>query len=631
MEKPLIHTLIVWSKGNSHLDYILNDIREFFQILGIYNFSWEKNLFKENLKRFYSHSQKDKDQAEYNYIIENKIEHCGSDDFTLIVFEDFNPKFENRKTSNGTNYVNVNVFDKKREYRSLTGGGHKIHASDNYFETNKDLVLLLGITLEDYKSKSKSLSTIFNKKNNVLGVPFWNSINDLFFVLNNSIEYVVLRNFECLPDDYHIEGHGDIDLLVEDYNYVKYITGALDVFPEKEYRVYHYINIKEEKVPFDFRYLGDNYYDKKWQLDILSSKTLSKKGFYTPNKINHFYSLLYHAFVHKNEVSLDYRKRLSECAEKNSIPYNSKTNVADAIDLLSNFMKKRLYSFSLPKDLSVTFNKSNVEVNNIHLQSNEKLISSSSSRTIDRSFLSEVYISDGKILKIAAKPIAENEYNCLNKLNNYNFFPKVYAFSRFGKYDKVEMEKIEGLDFDKIAEVPIVYWNNKKILNLIKNSILILKALLEADIMHRDIKPNNIILKEIDKTYKMVLIDFGWAVNIRDNKESTTPLRLGSNFKYIGNGYSDAYSMGKTLKFAFGKLKIAKCFINELLSIKPKDYEDRVLIEKRFNLILEKLDFDLSNESSFSLDVLVWKLKASIGEKQKQKLIELLKKINLLK
>ncbi|WP_299888565.1 serine/threonine-protein kinase [uncultured Lacinutrix sp.] len=631
METPLIHTLIIWSKGNSHVDHILKDIGDSFQILNIFNFSWKDDLFYENLKRFYSHSQKDKNEAEYNYIIKNKIEHCGSGDFTLIIFEDLNPKFENRKTSNGVNNVNVNVFDKKRDYRLLTGGGHKIHASDNYFESNKDLVLLLDTTLDNYRNKYESSPNIINRSNNILGVPFWSSINELFFVLNNSLEYVVLRNFECLPNDYHIDGHGDIDLLVEDYNYAKYITGALDVFPEKEHRVYHYIDIKGEKVPFDFRYLGDNYYDKKWQLDILNNKVFSEKGFYKPNKINHFYSLLYHAYIHKKEVSIDYRDILSEYAEKIFIPFNSKTKVTDAIGLLSDFMKEKLYNFSLPKDLSVTFNKSNVEVNNINLKDNEKLISSSSSRTIDRSFLSEVYESNNKILKIAAKPIAENEYLFLNKLRDYNFFPKTYSFNNFGEYDKVEIEKIEGLGFDKITEIPISYWNNKNVLNLIKDSTLILVSLLKSNTKHRDIKPNNIILNKRDGTYKMFLIDFGWAENINDNKESITPLRLGSNFKYIGNGFSDAYSMGKTLKFAFGKLKIAKYFIDEFLSIKPEDYQDKVLIEKRFNLILEKLDVELSKASGFSLDLLKWKLKASIGEKQKKQLIKLLKKAKLLR
>ena len=76
--------------------------------------------------------------------------------------------------------VNTNLFDAKKLYRSWTGGGHKIHATDNIEETRIQLMLLLKKRY-DYYSNLKP-STIIEKKYDydLIGSRGWDSIKRSF-------------------------------------------------------------------------------------------------------------------------------------------------------------------------------------------------------------------------------------------------------------------------------------------------------------------------------------------------------------------------------------------------------------------------------------------------------------------
>ena len=116
--------------------------------------------------------------------------------------------------------------------------------------------------------------------------------------MNETLPYVVLRNFEKLPNEYISNEHGDIDLLVKDLNQTIYKTNAIKVHKDAN-RVHYKINIAGKYVYFDFRCVGDNYYDENWQINILKNRIKSAGGFYIPSNEDHFYSLIYHALIHK--------------------------------------------------------------------------------------------------------------------------------------------------------------------------------------------------------------------------------------------------------------------------------------------------------------------------------------------
>ena len=574
----MTHLLIIWNKGLSQKDRIVDDLKNQFDILDIYKFDWDKKYFGDNLKRFYAHSQYKRKQRKFNKIIKRKIKHCGDGSFIAIVFDDLNPNFELRKTSSGTRSVNANIFDRKSKYREWTGGGHKIHASDDEFETNKDLSLLFGLTTEKFKAqkhKKGAEETPYNK--NVIGVPYWKSIHDLFFVFNNSLNYVVLRNFECLPDEYNVEGHGDIDLMVENLNYVKYLTGAKAGFPRKKYRCYYHININNEQVPFDFRYVADNYYDVKWQLDILNTRELAEGGFYKPDKTNYFYSLLYHALVQKPVFGNDYKLRLKGLSKDiEGLNITDDYSTVEYLNILSDYLEKKDYNYVKAIDKSVYFNPSLLCMNSYsesNYNLNKELVSIGTPKVDGKVIPTEVYKYTGTYLKRAFEPIGENEKNFLQSLQGSLYFPDVIKYIEKQDRSEIYIKEIGGFSFSEV-NLNIAFWQKKNIKNLLISIIEILIILVENDILHRDIRPSNIILQKRNRKYHPVLIDFGWAINYTENNH-VTPANLGNKFKYKEGEFSDVYSSGKCLKRKFKYFKYINHFVRKTSEIKPDFYENK--------------------------------------------------------
>jgi len=338
-----IHIFIVWDNASEFFNNIIEDLTHHVTIKQVIKVSWSTDLFSENLTRFYGQNLPPGCDKET---------HVGNAPFHLIIIEDSKPSYAQRDTTKGNLSVNTNIFDLKQKYRLMTGGGHKIHATNNSKESKHDILLLLGKDSNEFSQIDNWDGNIIELKQDLIGANGWQSITDLFNILNSLVTYVVLRNFECLPDAYHMETHGDIDLLVESLEEIIYISNAKKAFPE-DYRVHYYININNIVVPFDFRYVGDNYYDVNFQHKILKDRMLATGGFFIPTIENYFYSLLYHALVHKPKFSEDYARRLINLANKIEIKF--KGSELHGAGLLASFFYHHDFQFVKPLDLSVHY------------------------------------------------------------------------------------------------------------------------------------------------------------------------------------------------------------------------------------------------------------------------------------
>jgi len=340
-----VHLFLLWEKARVYERKILNYIESNFNIINVTEITWSEKYFSSNLSRFYGENMPKGCHKEV---------HCGNGPMLAIIVEDANPQYNVRLTSKGNQEVNINIFDAKRKFRDWTGGGHKIHATNTTDEANHDLMLLLGKNTGDYKKGKKWNGSVDILDEDLIGYDGWGSLEQFFSVLNSSCKYVVLRNFECFPDNYHIENHGDIDLLVDDKIKVINVSNAKKVFNE-EYRVCYTVKINNVEVPFDFRYLNDNYYDNNWATDILKERILDS-GFFRPNPINHYFSLMYHAIIHKPELGKDYSNRLENLASKNNFKNINHGDVSELKQALECFMSERDYDYTDPIDQSVFFN-----------------------------------------------------------------------------------------------------------------------------------------------------------------------------------------------------------------------------------------------------------------------------------
>ena len=339
--KSEVHLFIIWENAQKHKSNFLSKISQKLDIIGQHNITWGD--FEDNLTRFYRKRP----------VMSDKANRVGKGTFTLIVVEDKSPKYEQRNTSKGQETVNINIFDLKESFRSISGPPNDlIHATNNTVESNHDLTLLLGVNCNDYKSTN--IPDILNT--NLVGYDGWKNISEMFYVLNNTLDYIVLRNWQPLPNDFLLEGHGDIDLLVDNLKDAVYILKAKPVFPEK-HRVHFKVKIGNQQIPFDLRFVGDDYYDVNFEKDMLNTK-VSLRGFNTPNAYYHFYSLLYHAFIHKHNIKDDYKVTLSAMTEDYTPQDFTQVN---ASNILKDFLTKHNYKITKPEP-SVRYNEAGVNL-----------------------------------------------------------------------------------------------------------------------------------------------------------------------------------------------------------------------------------------------------------------------------
>ncbi len=350
---PELHLFIIWEHARARQNRILGDIAENFTVTAVCEITWSDEHFSRNLTRFYGQNLPDGSHKEI---------HCGRGAFLLVVVEDPSPEYHERTTSHGPAVVNVRMFDRKQLYRKWTGGGHRIHATDSQKEAAHDLALLMGKSISDFRHEHPHAWSGQTEvlARDLMGARGWSSITELFYVLNSAARYVVLRNFECLPDAYTLEAHGDIDLLGTNPVELQYVLNATPVFPNQP-RVLHYVEVDGKQVLFDFRHVGDNYYDELWERDILERRIQDPKGFYRPNPEDYFYSLVYHALVHKREVAADYMARFIRLATAAGVALeNAQENRLQSV--LDKYLSQNGYRYTEPHDMSVYFNRSNTDI-----------------------------------------------------------------------------------------------------------------------------------------------------------------------------------------------------------------------------------------------------------------------------
>ena len=334
--------------SNNQLDQLDKRDDGDFEILDVKKVVWKKRSFSNNLSRFYGKKLPDKSFKE---------KHCGNGPFISIVVKQDNPIYEERKTSKGKALVNSLLYDKKQLYREWTGGGHKIHTSNDMMEADHDIFFLFNKKSSDYLNNDSWDNQIKEYQTNIRGFDGWENLDDMFSFVNESSEYVVLRNYEEI--DAMDENKSDIDFLTIDIDFSYHINGIKK--HKNKFRSAYSVKIDSKYYSADIRCLGDGYYDIKWIKDIVKNRILYKNRFFIPCPEDEFFSLLYHSLIHKNKMSDKYLKKLISLIEKNNLNHDVdllKTR-GGSFELLARYMKSKGYKIIRPIDYSVQFNYKN--------------------------------------------------------------------------------------------------------------------------------------------------------------------------------------------------------------------------------------------------------------------------------
>jgi hypothetical protein len=106
----------------------------------------------------------------------------------------------------------------------------------------------------------------------------------------------------------------------------------------------------------DIRFLGDNYFDPRWEQDMLDRRQLHEDGyFYVPSNEDVVASFAYHALVHKNKLPPAVERKTFTKLQDGWCDEQANDR-AFLADYLRRFMERREYKVARPLDASVGFN-----------------------------------------------------------------------------------------------------------------------------------------------------------------------------------------------------------------------------------------------------------------------------------
>ncbi len=169
--------------------------------------------------------------------------------------------------------------------------------------------------------------------------------------------------------------------------------------------------------------------------------------------------------------------------------------------------------------------------------------------------------------KVESKNNLKQEYNIHNTLQkSNNQIPKIYDYIRTSCKCMIIMERLgDNLD-DMYIKTPQSFTKNV-IFHLARNIIKIIEHVHKSGYIHRDIKPNNILVKkntkDINEQTIIYLTDFGLATDIANVKfrmgnKLTGTMRYASVNVHLGiepDMRDDMISIGYMLVYLFnGKL-----------------------------------------------------------------------------
>lgn len=187
----------------------------------------------------------------------------------------------------------------------------------------------------------------------------WESLQSFFSTLNNNAEYLVLRNYEVFFEGKLFnDKHPDIDILCHAPQQIIPYAKSVGRTKDKNDFTHQQVMINDKVVDLDIRFVGDGYYDKLWEIDMLKQRKKHLDFCYVMDDENYFYSLLYHALIQKNSISMDYQKRLEYMASKLPVEFNDSPI---SIESLQTFMRSKSYMYTYPLNPGTIANFSMVD------------------------------------------------------------------------------------------------------------------------------------------------------------------------------------------------------------------------------------------------------------------------------
>ena len=315
-------TLILWNPSIKLWDDILKQIP---------NITEKKEFFikKENLKNFILDIYKYDIRCDHDVVLPIKINALSkyNTKHLAVKINIENPVYVNKICQNVVDLKNK--IRKKFNIKTPEGPQGLIHICDDN---------------EQSKCVWKKCVNYWNYAGyfNIGNIDNFNSNKVIEVVLNKleqeQINFLILRGSEELEFKTPLlDNNEDIDILIAKCGDINNVFGySHNIIIENGKG--NYVRIK-----LDDRYVGDNYYDEKWQIDMLNSK-VKKNFYYVLDKKNNYYSTLYHCLLHKGYINNKYLNLFN--TYENEVLSINNPNILKRYYILLKFMFENEYKFT---------------------------------------------------------------------------------------------------------------------------------------------------------------------------------------------------------------------------------------------------------------------------------------------
>ena len=173
--------------------------------------------------------------------------------------------------------------------------------------------------------------------------------------------------------------------------------------------------------------------------------------------------------------------------------------------------------------------------------------------------------SDRNFLEVARR-LFQTEAKSLQRLGNHSQIPRLLAYFEEEREFYLVQEFIRGHNLSKELVVGTV-WPEKNVIKLLRECLNILDFIHSRNVIHRDIKPDNLICRQLDN--KLVLVDFGAVkeVTIQNQGTSKTTIAIGTK------GYMPSeQALGKP-RFNSDIYSVGIIAIQALTGIEPNKFQ----------------------------------------------------------